>query len=167
MLTKNRVLAIVLSVTAAHLLLSLVVSHYAAKEIGTAIGRLAAAGLTEAVENPQIKDTEVKKVYEDMRSKVDEIALSWRTPLFLMSLPLKPLMNPIRKALLKKRMNMALSKEISMEEFRTQARLTEYTATTINSLVFGFIVYLAVSTLGLLKHNHGLQRIVAKGGHSR
>jgi hypothetical protein len=141
----HRFFVIALLVALAHFILTSVLGHYIAVKIGTQVGQIAAGGFIETYEKspqtPPQSDEVAKRIYRDMKNKSGDVIENWKLPLFLISLPIKPLMNPFLKNLRDTRIKMVLSKEISKDQFYKWGIVIDYSANFINSLCVGFLVY--------------------------
>ena len=141
----HRFFVIALLVALAHFILTSVLDHYIAVKIGTQVGQIVAGGFIETYEkSPQTSpqpDEEAKRVYRDMKNKSEDLIENWKLPLFLISLPIKALMNPILENLRDTRIKMVFSKEISKDQFYKWGIVIDYTANFINSFCVGFLVY--------------------------
>jgi hypothetical protein len=144
-MTNKKIFAIALSVTIIHLLLTSIIGHYIDAKIGTKVGQIVAGGLMESYEkrlqtSPK-SGKEAKRVYQDVKIKSEDAIQDWKLPVLLISLPLKPLMNPFLKNIMDARIRMVVSKEISREQFYTRGIVIDYAATFVNSFCVGFLVY--------------------------
>lgn len=149
-MTNKKIFAIVLSVTIIHFVLTSVIGHYIAVQIGTQMGQVVASGLTDATEqSPQSSEEKANELYQGMKNRSEGIIENWRMPLLLLSLPAKPLLKPFLKEIRKNQLNRVISKEISKEQFYTRGRMFDYSANFVNSLSLGLLVYLI---LRILKH---------------
>jgi len=144
---------ITLSIALAHFVVTSVVGHYIAVHVGTQVGHVVAEGFIQAYEkspqNLQKSEEEAKRIHQEMKNKSESIIENWKLPLFVISLPVKPLMNPFLKSIRDARIRKFLYKEMSKEQFYKWGIITDYTATFINSFFVGFLVYLI---LRLLRH---------------
>jgi hypothetical protein len=87
-----------------------------------------------------------------MTSKRDEALSRWKIPLLLISLPLKPVIQPLLNKLRKAWIyEPAFSKQISKDQFKTRGLIIDNFATGLNSLAFGLLIYLACRLLGTKK----------------
>ena len=143
-MTNKKIFAIALSVTIIHFILTSVIGHYFAVQIGTQMGQVVAEGLIEAYEKSpqgvQKSEEEAQRISQDMKNKSEGIIENWKLPLFLISLPIKPLLNPFLKNIRDTRMKMVVSKEISRGQFYKWGIVIDYTVNFINSLCVGFLV---------------------------
>jgi hypothetical protein len=112
-----------------------------------------AGGLMESYEKspqtPPKSEEEARRIYQDMKNKSEDVIENWKLPLLLISLPLKPLMNPFLKNIMYAQIKMVISKEISKEQFYTRGIMIDYAANFVNSFFVGFLVYVI---LRILKH---------------
>jgi len=149
-MTNKKIFAIALSVTIIHFVLTSVIGHYIAVQIGTQMGQVVASGLTDATEqSPQNSEKKATELYQGMKSRSEDIIENWRMPLLLLSLPSKRLLTPFLKEIRKNQLNRVISKEISKEQFYTRGRMLDYSANFVNSLSLGLLVYLI---LRILRH---------------
>jgi len=136
-----------------HFILTSVIGRYIAVQVGSQVGRAVAGGLIEAYEksspNLQKSEEEAKRISQGMRSNTQGIIENWKLPLFLISLPIKPLMNPFLKNIRYARIKMVLSKEISKDQFYNWGIVIDYIANFINSFFVGLLVYVI---LRILRH---------------
>jgi hypothetical protein len=146
-MTNKKIIAITLSVAIMHFVLTSVIGHYIAVQIGTQMGGVVANGVKESIESPKLTDDEAERIYRDMKSKGGDIVAKWKLPLLLVSLPVEPLLRPILREITKKRINMVVSKEISKEQFYRQGIIIDYTVRLINSAVLGLFLYMAMRML--------------------
>gem|GEM_PF-3510496 len=141
----HRLFVITLLIALAHFILTSVVGHYIAVQLGTQVGHVVGEGFIEAYEkspqNLQKSEKEANRISQDMKNKSEGIIENCKLPLFLISLPIKPLMNPFLKNIRETRVKMALSKEISKDQFYKWGIVIDYAANFINSFCVGFLVY--------------------------
>jgi hypothetical protein len=152
----HRLFTIALLITIVHFVLTSVIGHYIAIQIGTQMGQVVAGGLIDASEKrPQKSGEEANRIYQNMKNKSNNITERWKIPLILMSLPANPLMAPclknIRKAWLFDRF---LAKEISKEQFKPRGMLLDYAANFVNSLSFGLLLYIILRIFNYHKFKH-------------
>ena len=140
----HALLIMAVSITILHFILTSVVGYYIATQIGTSTGQVVAKGLIESTENAKSPGREVNEIYQDMKTKSDEIISSWKIPMLLISLPIKaliqPLLNRIRKAWIYEPI---LSKKISKEQLKIRGIIIENIANGLNSFTLGALIYLA------------------------
>ncbi len=109
------------------------------------MGHVVAGGLVEAYEespqNLQKSEEEARRISQDMKNRSDDIIQNWKLPLFLISLPIKPLLTPFLKDITYTRMKMVLSGEISKDQFYKWGIIIDRIANIINSLFVGFLTY--------------------------
>jgi len=147
-MTNKKILKIALSVTIVHFILTSVIGHYIAVQIGTQIGQIVIGGLqATSGKTTEKSEEEATTIYQDMKSKRDAILENWKISELMISLPAKPLLNPLLKKMSQNRINKVISKEITREQFRRQALISVYTANFLNSLSFGFLVYIMLRIL--------------------
>jgi hypothetical protein len=150
---NKKIFAIALSVTIIHFVLTSVIGHYIAVKIGAQAGQIVAGGFIEAYEKspqtPPQSDEEAKRICRDMKRKSEEVTENWKLPHLLISLPLRPLLNPFLRNMMHARIKMVISKEISREQFYSRGVMIDYAVNFINSFFVGFLVYVI---LRILKH---------------
>ncbi len=140
----HRVFIIPLLIAAAHFILTSVVGHYIAVQVGTQVGQVVAGGLIETYEKklqPASKSEEGKRIYQDMKNKSEDIVENSKIPVLLISLPVKPLMNPSLENIREAQIKMVLSKKISKEQFYIRGIMIDYAANLVNSFSVGLLVY--------------------------
>ena len=144
-LKGHRIFVAALLIAIVHFILTSVISHYISIQIGTQVGHVVSEGLIEAYEkspqNLQKSEEEAKNISQDMKNKSEGIIENWKLQLFLISLPIKPFMNPFLKNIRDTRIKMVLSKEISKDQFYKWGIIIDYTANFINSFFVGLLVY--------------------------
>jgi hypothetical protein len=139
----NAIFILAVSITILHFILTSVAGHYIAVQIGSSTGQAVAKGLIESTENPQSSEKEINERYQDMQSKSDGIISRWKLPLLLISLPIKPVIQPLQNRIRKAWIyEPAFSKQISKEQFKTRGMVIEYISNGLNSLAFGLLIYL-------------------------
>jgi cell division protein FtsB len=146
-ITNKKILTITLSVIVIHFILTSIIGHYIAVQIGVQTGQIVTSGLEEASKSHDAADEESTKIYQNMKKKVDVIDERWKIPRLLISLPAKPLMNSFLREIKKNQLNMVIAKEITREQFVTRGLIIDYTANFLNSLSLGFIVYIVMRIL--------------------
>ncbi len=141
----HRIFIIAFLVAVVHLILTSVIGYYIAVQVETQVGHVVAEGFIQAYEeSPQNlpkSEGEAKRNSQDMKNKSERIIENWKYPLFLISLPVKPLLNPYLKHIRDTRIEMVLSKEMSKDQFYKWGTIIDYTANFINSFCVGFLVY--------------------------
>jgi len=143
--TNKKIISIALSVAIVHFILTSVIGHYIAVQIGTQMGKIVADSLIEAsAKNPDKAEEEANRIHQNMKSKIDGINDNWKIPNVLISLPAKPLINALVKEMKQNQMNKYIAKEITREQFRTRGLITDYTANFVNSLCLGFLLYIGL-----------------------
>ncbi len=141
-MTNNKIISISLSLTIIHFILTSVIGHYISVQIGTEMGKIVSAGLIESSGLNTIKtNDETSRIDQNIENKSAEIGKRWRIPQLLISLPARPIINPILKDVRKQQMNRVIAKEMTGEQFRTQGLMIDYTANLFNSLLLGLIIY--------------------------
>src|SRR4030042_3105328 len=97
-MTNKKIITITLSLTIIHFVLTSLIGHYIAIQIGTQMGKIVADGLIEASDkNPAKAEEEANRIHQNMKSKIDGINDNWKIPNVLISLPAKPLINALVK----------------------------------------------------------------------
>ena len=133
---------IALLIVLSHFIMTSIVEHYIAAQIGSRIGQVVAEGFEDATESHQPSEKEAEVIYQSMKNKSNEVISRWKIPMLLLALPIKPviqpLLNKIRKAWL---YEPVFSKKISKDQFRTRGIIIETSANALNSLIVGFLTY--------------------------
>jgi hypothetical protein len=146
LIKTHRLLVIALLIALVHFLLTSIIGLYIAVQLGTQVGHVVAEGFVEAYkkspQNLQKSEEEARRIDQSMKNKNENIIENWRVPLFLISLPTNPLMNPIRKNIYRTRFRMVVSKEISRKQFYIWGIVIDCIAKFVNSLSVGFLVYM-------------------------
>lgn len=147
-LTNRKIFTITLAVTAIHFVLTSAMGYYIAVHQGKEMGKIVTEGLAKILEarqkvTPQKAKEVAKRISQDqdMEKKIKELIRRWEIPTILISLPLKHFMKPLLQDLQEERMKKVLSKEISLEQFYTQARIMSLAANLVNSFAFGLLIY--------------------------
>jgi hypothetical protein len=148
-MTNKKIITISLLVTIIHFFLTSLIGHYIAVQVGSRIGKVVAEGLMNASDNKS--DAEATTIYQDMKKKSEEIDQAWKIPELIISLPAKPFINPLLKDIKQNQFNKLISKEISRDQFRTQGLFLHYAANFLNSLSFGFLIYIMLRTINYYK----------------
>ena len=169
-MTNKKIFTVTLSVTIIHFILTSVIGHYIAVQVGTQMGKIVADGLIEAYEkspqkSSQKSEEEATLIYQNMKSKSDNILAKWKVPMFLLSFPSKPITYPlVRKISRAWIYNPTLSHEISREQLKTRGMILDNIDNGINSLSFGLLIYLALTLINKykLKHNKPLEKDTLK-----
>jgi hypothetical protein len=144
-MTNKKIITITLSLTIIHFVLTSLIGHYIAVQIGTQMGKIVAEGLIEASDkNTDNADEEAKQIHQNMKSKIDGIKDNWKIPNLLISLPAKPLINALLKEMRQNQMNKYIAKEITRAQFRTRGLITDYSANFVNSLCLGLLLYIGL-----------------------
>lgn len=155
----HRIFVIALLITILHFILTSVIGHYIANQIGTQMGQIVAGGLIEANESPQTSEEEAKRIYQNMKNKSNDIIESWKIPLILVSLPTKPIIYTLLKKFRRTWIyDPAISGDILREQFKKRAIIIDNIVNFINSLSLGLVVYLILRLYNhyKLKHNNKL-----------
>jgi hypothetical protein len=126
-----------------HFLLTSLIGHYIAVQIGTQMGQVVAENLADASKkNPEESEEEASRIYQKMKSKSEDVPDSWKVTELLISLPAKPLMSPLLKEMRQNLINRLIAKAITREQFRIRGLIIDYTANFLNSLSFGLLVFI-------------------------
>jgi hypothetical protein len=142
-MTNKKIFAIAFSIAIIHFVLTSVIGHYIAVQIGTQMGQIVASGLIDATEqSPQSSEKRATEIYQDMKMKSGDVIKNWRVPLLLISLPARQLIDHFLQDIRKKRDRMVISKEISLDQYKMQGLMIDYALNLINSLCFGFLLYI-------------------------
>ena len=149
-MNNKKIISATLVVTIIHFLLTSLISHYLAVQIGTEIGQVVVGGLSAASDKSKSKE-EATRIIQNMKSESENIRNKWKLPELLISLPAKPLINALLKDMRKNQMNRYIAKEITREQFRTRGLITDYTANFVNSLCLGLLVYIVLKILNQYK----------------
>jgi len=148
-MTNRKIITISLVVTIIHFFLTSLIDHFIAVQVGSQMGKVVAEGLMEASDNKANADATT--IYQGMKTKSDGIKQTWKVPELLISLPAKSLLNPLLKDIEQNRINKVISKEISRDQFRNHGLFIHYAANFLNSLSFGFLVYIMLRTINHYK----------------
>jgi hypothetical protein len=137
---------ITISITIVHFILTTIVGHYIAVQIGSSMGQVIANELIKSIENPKSSEKEINERVQAMKTKGDEMMSRWKIPLLLISLPIKPVIQPLLNEIRRVWMyEPAVSKELSKDQFKTRASIISIIDTVItglNSLAFGLLIWL-------------------------
>lgn len=140
---NKKIITAILTIAVIHFLLTSIIGFYIGVQLGTQMGQIVSGGLTGASDkNPDKSEEEANRIYQNMKSKRDDILARWKLPLLLISLPAKPLMNPLLNEIGKKQLNKVISQEVTKEQFQMRVNIIHYTANFLNSLSFGLLVYI-------------------------
>lgn len=140
---NKKMIGSILAVAIIHFLITSVIAFYIGIQIGNQVGLITARGLQEASgKTPYNSNEDASNIYQKMIKESADVSESWKIPLFLISLPAKPIMNPILNTFGKRELNRVNLHEITEEQFRTRLIITHYTANFLNSLSFGLLVYI-------------------------
>jgi hypothetical protein len=145
-MNKKKIITIVLLVGVIHFVLTSVIEYYIAVQIGTQIGQVVIGGLG-AVTDKSKSEEEATNIFQNMKGKSEEIKSKWKIEELIISLPARPLMNPLLKAIRRNQINKVITKEISRDQFVTQGLTIDYTARLMNSLFLGLLVYIALKII--------------------
>lgn len=142
---KRRICAIfVLAITILHFALTSIAWHYISDQIGPSLGRIVADKLIEANESRGVPGKNADRIYKDMKEEREKIISKWKIPMMLISLPLRPIIQPLINETDKVWLyEPGISKKISKEQLRRRGVIIEYIANGLNSLAFGVLIYFA------------------------
>jgi len=144
-MTNKKIIIITFSLTIIHFVLTSLIGHYIAVQVGAQAGKIIASGLIETSDkNLDKTKEEATRIYQNIKNKSDDVSVSWRIPQLLISLPAKPLIIPLLKYMRKQQMNKAIAKEITPEQFRTHGVMIDYTVNFLNSLTLGLLAYVGL-----------------------
>jgi hypothetical protein len=119
-MTNKKIIIIAFSSTIIHFDLTSLIGHYIAIQVGAQMGRVVADGLIETSDkNLDKAKEEATGIYQNMKTKSDDINESWKITQFLILLPAKPFITPFLKDMRKQQMNKVIAKEITHAQFRT------------------------------------------------
>jgi hypothetical protein len=145
-MTNKKIITITFSIAIIHFILTSVIAHYIAVQIGPQIGQVVIGGL-EAVTDKSKSKEEATNIFQNMKGKSEEIKSKWEIEELIISLPASPLMNPLLKAIRRNQINKVITKEISRDQFVTQGLIIDYTARLLNSIVLGFLAFIALKII--------------------
>ena len=143
-MTNKKIITITLSLTIIHFVLTSLIGHYIAVQIGTQMGKIVADTLIEASDKSKSEE-EASRIYQNMKSQSEDIRNKWKFPELLISLPAKPLINALLKEMRQNQMNKYIAKEITREQFQTRGLITDYTANFVNSLCLGLLLLIGLN----------------------
>ena len=147
-LKANTIFLIVLSATILHFIITTIAGNYIARQVGSLAGDVISKGLLEASEGTGSSGKDASEIYSDMVSKNEAELSKWKTRSFLMSLPIKPLLNPlIKKIRIAWIDEQVRSQKISFAQVKTRGRIIDNVANGLNSISFGIIIYLIYSLM--------------------
>jgi hypothetical protein len=67
-----------------------------ANQVGEQMGQIVAQGIADVSENSHETDAKAEEIYQGMKKNSDEIITDWKVPSLLISLPVKPLIKPVK-----------------------------------------------------------------------
>lgn len=138
-MTTKKILPFSLAITIAHFVLTLVIGHYLAVQVGSQMGQVAASGISDI--SKQKTEAETNEIYQKMKNNGNEIIGDWKVTNFLLSLPMRFLLAPSYKKIQNANLNNALNNEISKEQFYTRRKIIDYSANLVNSFCLGPLIY--------------------------
>jgi hypothetical protein len=139
---KSYTILVILSVSILHFIITMVVGSYISTQVGSSAGQVVAKGIIEAGKEPSSKKN-TDQIYQYMIDKSNDELSKWKTPLFLISLPIKPILNPlgkkIKSALIDEPVRL---QRISLDQVKERARIIDNIGNGVNSISFGILAYL-------------------------
>lgn len=140
----HTILIITVLITILHFVLTSIAAHLIAIQIGSRTGQLVAEGLIETTRSPKSSEKEVNEIHQDMTVRINDEISKWKIPLLLISLPIKPAIDPFLKKIRKAWIyDPVLSRKISKDEFEIRGKIINNIANGLNSTTFGSLIYLA------------------------
>ena len=115
-MTNKKIITIAVSVAIVHFILTSVINHYVAVQIGTQIGQIVIGGFTAVGDKNNKEDATT--IYQDMKRKSDEIKAKWQIPKLIISLPAKPAIDLLLKDMRQRQMKRYIAKEIKRNKTR-------------------------------------------------
>lgn len=147
-MTNKKIISVVFIVVISHFLLTSLIGHYIAVQVGSQVGKIVAEGLIDASETKSDNtEAEAKRSVQDMKAKSEAIKDKWKLPELIISLPAKPLITPLLRELGQKQMYKVINKEISRDQFRTEVLITVYAVRLLNSLCLGLLLYITLKII--------------------
>ncbi len=147
-LKANAIFFIVLSVAIIHFIFTTLVGNYIATQVGSLAGQIVSKGLIESSEKSSSSGKNVNEIYRDMVTKNSNDFSKWEIPSLLISLPIKPILNPLIKKIRIAWIDEPVrSQKISFDQVKKRGRIIDYLANGLNSLSFGILIYLAYSLM--------------------
>jgi len=142
-LKANTIIIVVFAVTILHFIVTSIAEHYIATQVGSLTGQVTAEGLIEASEKPHSSGKDMNKIYQKMKAESNEELSKWKIPSFLISLPIKPVLNPLRKMIVETWIAEPVrDRQISLEQVKSRARIIDNVANGLNSILLGILIYL-------------------------
>jgi len=142
-LKANNIFLIVVSATILHFIFATIAGNYIARQVGSLAGDVISKGLIEASEEAGSSGKDANEIYRNMVAKNEAELSKWKIPSFLISLPIKPSLNPLIKKIRTAWINEPVhSGEISFEQVKKRGRTIDNIANGLNSISFGIIIYL-------------------------
>ena len=139
----NTIFLIVVSATILHFIFATIAGNYIARQVGSLAGDVISKGLIEASEEAGSSGKDANEIYRDMVSKNEAELSKWKIPSLLISLPSKPILNPLIKKIRIAWIDEPVhSREISFEQVKMRGRIIDNIANGLNSISFGIIIYL-------------------------
>ena len=137
---NKKIIAIALIIITVHFLLTSLIGNYIAVQVGTEIGQVVASGLMAAGnKSTTYSEDEAKRIYKDMKNESQVIDGRWKLATLLISLPVKPLINPLLKKTRVEQINRLVAKDITKDQFRIRGLMTDYITNFLNSLCVGIL----------------------------
>ncbi len=141
---KRHVLLIVaVSFTILHFIITSLVGHYIAIQVGSIAGQSVANMLKESTGNTSSSDNEINDRLQAMRNNIDEQISRWKLPVILISLPIRPIIQPLLSVARKGWIyGPVVSHQLSKEQAATRLVIIDTGVKILNSLSFGLLIYL-------------------------
>jgi hypothetical protein len=133
----------ILFVTVLHFIITTVVGRYIATQVGSSTGQVVTNGLTEAGEKlPSEKDA--NQIYQNMIAKSNAEFSKWKLPIFLISLPIKPILSPLERKIRIVWIDEPVRlQKISIDQVKKRGMIIDNVGNGVNSISFGILVFLA------------------------
>jgi hypothetical protein len=149
-MTNRKIALIAVAVAMLHFVVTVVATRYVAFQIGAQMGRSVAGFLADATQvNPSQSGKSVDEKHSDMTARNDSIIADWQTVLVVLSLPTRPLLDPPFRQFDRQQIKRVLAKEITMEQARTTAIITDITKNFLNSVSLGLLLFF---TMRVIRH---------------
>ena len=148
-----------LLVIAVHFSVSAMIGYHVANQVGSDTENVVVGAFyVNANEQSQrLSDQDAHMLYNDMNLRIERNISTWKIPLKILSLPIKPLLKPIRNRLLYSDYQEVVAKRMSPERFLTRRNAFAYLSFFINSVVIGLCVYIGIRTYSVKRpHNQAL-----------
>jgi hypothetical protein len=147
-LKTNTIFIVILVGTIMHFIITSIVGHYIATQVGALAGNVIAEGLLETTEKPYLQGDDANKIYQSMKTKINEEYSRWEIPSFLISLPIIPVLKPLKKVVEETWVVEPVRvHQISLDEVKRRGSIIDNVANGLNSISFGILIYLAYSLI--------------------